>query len=925
MPKDWEKFKLPFRANAQKESTTRLTLSIAQDTETLRVLTEKLEVYKEQLKELEASGATELGLLPEMIRVLELDLPRRETELTAQKAELIYSEVMESVVAMQTLDDQALEELTTEETGELALKQGELEGLTRLQDTAERRATEATEEVANQEGLLNALLTLSFSEIKGLVQTMEEAQRQTKAAKELLEKGQKELVLQQALYDNQSKLLEQLETNRELLREATTIVENNRALSKQLSEKRQEVETLLEDYQSKKRALDEATTAVEDAVKEEVEKDAPTSSPGKENHQQLLLVWKAVLEARAQLERAVEEKLEATRKTGEKKVELKELQDRARMLAARGEVLELGAELSKLLNGTKALRDLVVWKESASVLQETMGEGPYDAFAKKGLAFMQGLDGLIALGMKDEEVVTIYQQLKWPEKWHPPRMRPQEANWLKVKGSLKDDKIALQQQQMSRLTLALGFAEQNQETVLSNFGQGMESIGLVDKRHEGPVTQWMTLVSSVITLGTAGARAVSTTRSLMQTDDSVDPVEQLMLIDETLANIGATAGGIIKTAQSAIDVSKARQIAALVPGLGALSTFGSMCFNASAATQYWVAAQADGEVHRKAKETEHRLEAPTDHVTKRGKQVASRRTAQAASDLIAFCGHICTLSNIAAPVGVTLGTLSTVVSTSEKAISWAVDATQMNKARALLKKAQGGDPEARAEIFREHPYYATAIIALLAEEGDTIALAIYGNHKVTKDMVVRSSAKVLQKYLLRELVEEETTTSWSEIGEWFVGAGETIGSGLSQGLESLELLYDSITILSKSTMDPQKRANAELAFARRKAVPVGQLQAAITKHSEAQKTLEQQQEALTKLSPGTEKEQATLLVETWKKQVAALLEEVNKLYQKVEDQMDAGLKAVNTLGTDITEAGLKRFQELVGIQRQCMRIMSPLL
>ncbi|MCB9745177.1 MAG: hypothetical protein H6740_21490 [Alphaproteobacteria bacterium] len=919
MPKDWGRFKRPFLASSQVEAKEKLETEISMIEEQIRVAELTVDRLQEQIKRITDEAMLEVP--QQVLNDTKEELELLKGSLTKKQTALELNTVEANMRALQRLDDLELDSLQVPETGKLAVTKGQLTTLELEKRSAGTKTTLAEADVNDATLELHGLIATTFPELKLLLDKMVEAQEALADQQLLAKKTAVQLEFRTKRFDLANKHMVQLSERSDLMSSAEAIIESFRVESELLKSKQAAAKIVADDLETRKKALADAIEALEKALGLATEAPAPTTSPGKENHAKLVEAYRTLKEARADLELAQGEEVLATKKANDKALELKGLQDREKMLEQRAAVLELGAEVSALLMTVPELKKLVVWKESASKLQEEMGVSAYDAFADKGLRFMRGLDGLVALGMTDDEIVKIYQELKWPENWHPPRMRPQEANWLKVKGSLKDDKIAVEQERKSLMIQALGFAEQNQEVVLSNFGTGMQKVGLLDKSVATDVNQWATLLSSVITLGTAGARAVTAARQL--NGSSVDPVEQMMLIDDVLTSVGATSGGLIKTAKNAITVSKAEQIAKLVPGLDTLANFGSMCANAIAATNYWVAAVADAAVHKKAQEQQHRLEASTDHVQSRGKQVAASTTVQTATDLIAFCGSICTLAGVTAPVGATLSLVSTAISSTEKGVRLVVETSLMQKAQNLLEKARAGDPEAREEIFRHHPYYATAIIALLAEEGDTVALAIYNNHKVTKDMIVRSSAKVLQKYLLRELQEEEPPMSWSEWGASFAKLGELISAGLTSFGKTLGALFDRVSGSLVRSPTEEQIAETNMAILQLGMTSVKQVQTAITNYNDAKKALATKEEEFKKLqSTDDGYKDAQTEVGKARLKVTELKLLVDRADQSVNTQLDRGLRAMTTLGTDHSESALARFQELVAVQRRCLLLLN---
>jgi hypothetical protein len=105
-----------------------------------------------------------------------------------------------------------------------------------------------------------------------------------------------------------------------------------------------------------------------------------------------------------------------------------------------------------------------------------------------------------------------------------------------------------------------------------------------------------------------------------------------------------------------------------------------------------------------------------------------------------------------------------------------IDRNEGEKAQALLKKAQAGDGQARAELFRYHPRYAKGILAIMASEGDAMALQVLNTHGLSEDMIRRSSPKIIKRYLLKKFGESDTPPSWTSARESIGSALESVGA-----------------------------------------------------------------------------------------------------------------------------------------------------
>jgi hypothetical protein len=105
-----------------------------------------------------------------------------------------------------------------------------------------------------------------------------------------------------------------------------------------------------------------------------------------------------------------------------------------------------------------------------------------------------------------------------------------------------------------------------------------------------------------------------------------------------------------------------------------------------------------------------------------------------------------------------------------------VDRQEGEKARALLDRAQAGDGHARSELFRFHPRYAKGILAIMADEGDALALRVLSTHGLSEDMIRRSSPKIVKRYLLKKFGESDDPPSWTSAREAVTSKIEAVGA-----------------------------------------------------------------------------------------------------------------------------------------------------
>jgi len=823
MTDPWKRFKGVFQKTHNLDQMRHLEIEISGTQDEIVELSTALKKLDGLLKDPDSDR----DLVEALIESVREDLQQAKSGLSKLTLDLKDKEVKEHIYEMEAKDAAELEGLMAPKTGPIAQMHEEISRLSISASVSKALVLTHEADLSDAELALRGQIAMHFPDLKRLLEAMLEAQEALEATDQDLKTAKPELVAHQDAFDLAREQMEKLSSDKDELPWADHIVDDFRLKTGLLASMQEALRVLYTRRATERAALEKTTTAFEQALTAAVK--APPSDPdARAQHKKLVELDLALQEAKEQLAQAVDAQTLHDAKVKAKALELTHLEDRAALLEKRSEVLHLGGEISALLNGAPALKGLAVWEERVDVLAEEMGDEAFRAFQEKGARFTSGLANLVGLGMSQEEVQEIYRELLWPERWHPPFTRAQEANWLKVTHNV--DKVSIEQSKRSARIDTLGFPELARTEALKRFGTGLKKMGLIGDDEAAQVNGWLTLVTSIISLGQTGQKAIRASKGLRD-DDAVDPVEHMMLVDDCLSAIGKTSAAVLGAAKDAVSLSTAEAIAVLVPGLGALSSFGNACAGAISATNYWMAAVADAEVHRQTQEKQHRLEASADHVQTQGKHVAARAASKTAIDLIAFCGHICTLSGVAAPVGaaVTHGTMA--LGKVKDVVTWAVDATRMERARKLLDKAKSGDAKARAEVFRHHGQYAAALIALLAQEGDPMALSIYRNHRITPEMVVRSSATVLQKYLLRELQEETLPTSWTEMAEWFRQLGERIADAFTSAGETLSALAKKVAVVLKRKPSLEDLAEADLAMRRQGLVSVTTLQTAVRRRS----------------------------------------------------------------------------------------------
>ncbi|MCB9745103.1 MAG: hypothetical protein H6740_21115 [Alphaproteobacteria bacterium] len=836
MPGPWDQFLKAFKSKHQQD--------IDRVSQTISDLEEQCEIYQSII------DATDPKSPPDAVAEAVRSLTNQYKIIRGVKNSLQGYELAKLVEAREEYDKQTLEELTE---GPLLTVGGELQTAKDNLQTANNTVDTKVEDLGNAEEALETWLK-EYPDLKLLLEAVEEATSQLDEADRQLGLADEAVVdAQKALKLADEKMIALAKGTGDYSK-ATEVVEAFTQATTTLTTVRNTQATKAQTQRDKKQALVDAKDALDKAIQNKLKQTSTPETVDKDN--KLLALYVALKAAELALAKAREAADDAQDKVGQKQLELDRITDRATLLTKRTAVLKKAQTMGTTLRKEPWVSH-TPWTESASVLLGLVGKTKFDDMVKQSRDVMFALEELIKLGMSQDELKDFYIEAGWPEPWWPPRLRAQEANWVAVKGLIADEDLEESQKKAKKQSEALAtleFVVDNQDTVLENLADGLDTLGLMEEKNAENLDKWLTLISSIVVLGKEGIKAAQAASS--SDHESVDPVEQMMIIDDTVQAIGKTCSGFISTAQSAIDKSGATQLAALVPGLGALNSFGNMCANAMMATNTWVAAAADAEVHQKALQQQHRAEQATDFVQRRGKHLTARKAADAASDLIAFCGHICDLSGVAAPVGVALSVTSSAVSVVKSVSVFVVDTNQAQEAKELLTKARAGNPQAREDIFRYHGRYACALIAILAEEGDPIALSIYNNHNITKEMVVKSSAKVLKKYLMREMETENEPSTWDDWKKWFSEIGTSIGGFFTKAGNAIKDVAQTVAPYFKSSPSDPELAQTDLALAKMNTDSVRFVKSAVRELLDARAEYDRKYKEYEAMPNGTTQEKA---------------------------------------------------------------------
>ena len=520
-----------------------------------------------------------------------------------------------------------------------------------------------------------------------------------------------------------------------------------------------------------------------------------------------------ITQAQAQLKKAEKDLTKESKTLAQLEAKLQkaedgkvDLQQQALQLRALPEVLKVGALLGAVLHG-EALLDVEVWTASSEVLAERMGPEAFAELRDLSRAFMAGVDGLIAHGMTPEALQTLYAvDLKWPEKWWPPRLRAQERNWVEVEAMLQGKKAKVPS------SAPKGFGDylidgvlEVQAPALNNVEEVVETLKPAwedASKYWAPALEGISvLLSGASIWKAAGGKSDGTVR---------DPVALLLEADRALQTKVTISREVMTAAKTGLNMTRTQELVALVPGVGAVSELGELAANAIRTFRTWTAARADAAVHQQALEQSSRLEASADLVAKRAKSLAMRASTTTAANAITLAGYICEIAGVTAPVGTALRGVGAGVKAASKGVSKLFDLSRAGAAKEMLEKARAGDPEARSEVFRHHGRYACALVALLAHEGDPMARAILQNHDLTEEDIQKSFPLMLKRYLMVKLEESDDPTSWSDVAKGLDQLGKRLGETAAAVVELVKVGGNWTRTWGDGHSNAKKRLEAEL-------------------------------------------------------------------------------------------------------------------
>lgn len=484
--------------------------------------------------------------------------------------------------------------------------------------------------------------------------------------------------------------------------------------------------------------------------------------------------------AEAELRRAAEAQREAEAQALALSVQANEAKRRLQVVLTLPSTTSVAQELTATLKGAE---EVPIW-ESSVALQKKLGKATYERLLQLGHKLINDFQKLVENGATMEELQAVYKGV--PELWLPPRFREEEKNWSAMRGLLDEEaEDGFRKETSTRLAevdkkikAAKGVLEPG-ESMFGAIKSGIEfgekapevikavAEKLKSTKHMAEkFEEVLGLAGKVATLLSAPMTAIESGSQSMQTED---PVEMLMLQDEFMASLGEMISGLTGSlgGMNKLDIGGVvvKQIATLLPGLGVAVSFADVMKGLVEAAARIEETLSDAEAHEQAVAGKHRGETAVDQFARRDQALAKRASAKTGVAMIKAAAGVIDLTGVGIAVSSAMKGAATGIGLAQKVGEQIVDRNEGDVARALLQRAQAGDGHARSELFRFHPRYAKGILAIMASEGDALALKVLSTHGLSEDMIRRSSPKIVKRYLMKKFGETDTPPSWIGLRE----------------------------------------------------------------------------------------------------------------------------------------------------------------
>ncbi|KQP38985.1 hypothetical protein [Pseudorhodoferax sp. Leaf274] len=490
----------------------------------------------------------------------------------------------------------------------------------------------------------------------------------------------------------------------------------------------------------------------------------------------LVQAQKALDEADAELRRAAQALREADAQALALAGQADEAARRLQVVQTLPKATTAAQELTEALKGVE---DVPIWEGSKALL-EKLGKANYDRLYTLSQKLINDFQKLVDNGATMEELQAVYKGV--PELWLPPRFREEEKNWVAMRGLLDeetmdgfrketstrlaavDEKIELFKSKLEsgeglfgKIKEGVEYGEKGPE-IVKHIAEKLKSTKELSEKFE----QALSLAGKLATVLGAPLKAIETGGKAMETED---PVEALMLQDEFMASLGDLLGGLTGSAKDmkAMDIGGVvvKQISALLPGIGVAVSFGEVMKGMVDSAARIEESVRDAESHEQAVEGKHRGEAAIAQFARRDKHLAARAATKTGVAMVKAAAGVVDLTGVGVVASTAMKGVATGVGAVQGVGEQIVDRGEGEQARALLERAQAGDGGARSELFRFHPRYAKGILAIMASEGDALALQVLSTHGLDESMIRRSSPKIVKRYLMKKFGESDVPPSWS--------------------------------------------------------------------------------------------------------------------------------------------------------------------
>ena len=480
--------------------------------------------------------------------------------------------------------------------------------------------------------------------------------------------------------------------------------------------------------------------------------------------------------------------------------------DEAKRLEKRSQVLSLGEQLSALLH-SKALTGVSIWAgDGAVTVRDKLGPDPYDRFVSFSTRFTADLERLVQLGMPADAVAAMYRDdLQWPELWWPPSMREQERNWVEVNAFL--DQMNPTKKGRSITEKIGGTVQEHQATPGRHTDEMLKSSLLASKSKSEEVGRWVGAFSIALSL-----QKVWQSLGASKAEDIKDPIELLLAIDQQLDARSDAVQHTLGAARTALTLDLLKEVASLAPAVGSVDSLCSACIEAHHAITWWQSATRDTLAVQQAVESDSRVAAAASHIQKRSKQLAIRASSSAAGAVLSMVGFLCAATGVAAPAALVFHGAGVVVKSGTRAVSTLFDWRRADEALAVLNDARAGDADARKLLFATHGRYACALVALMAKEGDPIALSIFNHHGVDAAAVQKAFPGLLKRFLMTTLKEKDKPKGWDHQVKKLQKIGAAVPGMLSGGAEFLALRGTALSGLADGWLSEKRRVQTQLAM-----------------------------------------------------------------------------------------------------------------